>query len=155
MFVRQYVYFALFSRQMSAAEMTARLMINPDETTARGSRHTKPAVVPVQHSWDVACREAHLRVEEQIECVLARLRPSKGRVVELATELAAEEDGHGGAVLNIVRHFDAEQDDDGLSMAELEQKQQSGHHLLGWTLEREAIEFLAAVGAKVGVDEYG
>ncbi|MFK0158635.1 DUF4279 domain-containing protein [Streptomyces sp. NPDC090499] len=36
--LRQYAYFALFSRHTSADDMTSQLGITPDEVTVRGSR---------------------------------------------------------------------------------------------------------------------
>ncbi|WP_155123659.1 MULTISPECIES: hypothetical protein [unclassified Actinoplanes] len=42
MLVHQYAYFALSSNQVSAAETTARLLIDPDEVVIRGSRHVEP-----------------------------------------------------------------------------------------------------------------
>lgn len=64
--LRQFVYFALFSKHTSVAEMTAVLGIEPDEVSVRGSRFTEPAVIPVSHSWKIVCREPGLRVDEQI-----------------------------------------------------------------------------------------
>jgi hypothetical protein len=52
MLVHQYVYFALSSNQVSAAEITARLLVDPDEVVIRGSRHVEPAR-PASHSWKV------------------------------------------------------------------------------------------------------
>ncbi|MEV7931299.1 DUF4279 domain-containing protein, partial [Kitasatospora sp. NPDC088779] len=103
--LRQYVYFALFSQHTSAAEMTALLGIEPDEVSVRGSRFTEPVVRPVSHSWKIVCREPGLCVDEQINRVLDRLRPHTARIAELASHLAAEEQEHGGAVLEVVRYF--------------------------------------------------
>ncbi|MBL7499652.1 DUF4279 domain-containing protein [Frankia sp. CNm7] len=74
--VRQYVYFALKSDGVSAAEMTARLGIEPDEVAIRGSRRAEPMIRPASHSWKVVCRQPYMTVDEQIDHVLDRLLPA-------------------------------------------------------------------------------
>ncbi|MEV7323529.1 DUF4279 domain-containing protein [Streptomyces sp. NPDC093970] len=140
--LRQYAYFALFSRHTSAVDMTSRLGIAPDEVTVRGSRFTEPAVVPVDHSWMVACRESGLRVDEQITRVLDRLRPHTDCIGDLTGELART---GGGAVLQIVRYFN----DTGRTCPGTDTPDP-----LGWHLDREVLDFLHATGAEVDIDEY-
>lgn len=148
--VRQYVYFALFSRHTPAAEMTALLGVEPDEVTVRGSRSTAPAVVPVSHSWQIVCREPGLRVDEQAARVVDRLRHRTAPIAELARRLAAEEGGAGGAVLEVVRYFnEAGQDQRSHRPADADTPD-----LLGWHLDRGVLDFLAATGAALDVDEY-
>ncbi|MEU5786400.1 DUF4279 domain-containing protein [Micromonospora purpureochromogenes] len=65
MIVSQYVYFALSSERVSAAEITARLGIEPDEIVVRGSRVASPAR-PGSHRWKITCRKPGLTVDEQI-----------------------------------------------------------------------------------------
>lgn len=48
MLVSQYAYFALSSIRVSAAEIAARLTIEPDEVVVRGSRRADP-VQPAAH----------------------------------------------------------------------------------------------------------
>ncbi|MFB7290836.1 DUF4279 domain-containing protein [Actinacidiphila glaucinigra] len=141
--VRQYVYFALFSRHTPAQEITEQLGISPDKVSVRGSRLAGPTVVPVDHSWEVACADPGLCVDEQIARVLERLRPHTDRIAELAGRLAAE---GGGAVLQVVRYFDD-------ATQNLPEAPQSPN-LFGWHLDREVMDFLAAVGAELDVDEY-
>ncbi|MCX5308148.1 DUF4279 domain-containing protein [Streptomyces sp. NBC_00160] len=144
--IDQYVYFALSSELTSAQEMTARLGVEPDETTVRGSRTIQPAI-PVCHRWKTVCREPSLRVDEQMACVLNRLRPHTDRIVELVGQLGQEPDTGNVAVLEIVRYF---RDAGEPGQADLAGKP----NLFGWGLDRGALEFLAATGAVLDVDEY-
>ncbi|WP_449065152.1 DUF4279 domain-containing protein [Planomonospora algeriensis] len=65
--VNQYVYFALSSYDTSAADITAILGIEPDETTVRGSRIADPShPVPAVHRWKIVCRDPELTIDEQI-----------------------------------------------------------------------------------------
>ncbi|MGW4783534.1 DUF4279 domain-containing protein [Streptomyces sp. NPDC004230] len=139
----QYVYFALFSRHTSADDMTSQLGITPDEVTVRGSRFTEPAVVPVEHSWMVVCREPGLRVDEQITRILDRLQPHTDRICDLTGHLARN---GGGAVLQIVRYFnDTDQAHPGAADAP---------NLFGWHLDRKVLDFLNATGSELDIDEY-
>jgi hypothetical protein len=141
--LRQYAYFALFSQHTSADEMTSQLGITPDEVTVRGSRLTEPAVVPVDHSWMVVCRESGLRVDEQITRIVDRLQPHTDRIRDLTRRLART---GGGAVLQIVRYFnDTDQAQPGAVDAP---------NLFGWHLDRKVLDFLSATGAKLDIDEY-
>ncbi|MFF9778588.1 DUF4279 domain-containing protein [Streptomyces sp. NPDC013978] len=140
---RQYAYFALFSRHVSADAMTLQLGMTPDEVTVRGSRFTEPAVVPVDHSWMVVCREPGLRVDEQITRILDRLQPHTDRICDLTGQLART---GGGAVLQIVRYFnDTDQAHSGTVDAP---------SFLGWHLDRNVLDFLSATGAELDIDEY-
>lgn len=141
--LRQYAYFALFSRHTSADGMTSRLGISPDEVTVRGSRCTEPTVVPVDHSWRVVCREPGLCVDEQITRVLGRLQPHTDRICDLTRQLTGTGDG---AVLQVVRYFDAtDRTRPGAADA---------RDLLGWHLDREVLDFLKVTGAELDIDEY-
>ncbi|WP_446218205.1 DUF4279 domain-containing protein [Micromonospora sp. IBHARD004] len=63
---------ALTSTLVPAAEITARLGIEPDEIVVRGSRQADPAR-PARHRWKVACRKPGLTVDDQITRVVDRL----------------------------------------------------------------------------------
>lgn len=141
--LRQYAYFALFSRHTSADEMTAHLGIAPDEVSIRGSKRTTPRAVPVNHCWKAVCQEPNLCVDEQIARILDRLRPHTDRIADLADRLA---DHGGGAVLQLVRHFD-DTDPDQPDRAD-------APNLFGWHLDRGVLDFLSATGAVLDVDEY-
>ncbi|MFB7382524.1 DUF4279 domain-containing protein [Kitasatospora purpeofusca] len=148
--LHQYVYFGVFSRRTSAAEMAALLNIEPDEATVRGSRFTEPVMRPVSHAWKIVCREPGLRVDEQIDRVLGRLRPHTDRIAELAGRLAAEEHEHGGAVLQVVRYFN----DTDQEQQPVQQVDQEDPNLFGWHLDRDVLDFLTATGAVLDIDEY-
>ncbi|MGK5642964.1 DUF4279 domain-containing protein [Streptomyces sp. URMC 126] len=139
----QYAYFALHSRHTSADAMTDRLGMAPDEVTVRGSRFTEPAVVPVDHSWKVVCRDPGLRVDEQITRVLDRLRSHTDHISTLAGELTGT---GGGAVLQVVRYF--------ADTGPAQPVAADTPNLFGWHLNRGVLDFLTATGAELGVDEY-
>ncbi|MEV7781823.1 DUF4279 domain-containing protein [Kitasatospora sp. NPDC088351] len=145
--LRQYAYFALFSQHVSADEMTSQLGITPDEVSVRGSRSTEPRTIPVSHRWKVVCREPDLRVDEQIARILDRLQPHAACIAELVGQLAA--DG-GGAVLQVVRHFNDTDHDESPSRPDAP----DSPNLFGWHLERDVLDFLTAVDAELDVDEY-
>jgi hypothetical protein len=142
----QYVYFALSSERTTADEITRLLGIEPDETKVRASRSTSPVTVPACHRWKIVCRDRGLRVDEQISRVIERLRPHTEAIAQLASRLTAEE-GPGGAVLQVVRYFNDDQDEELLPPADRT-------NLFGWRLDRDVLEFLSATGAELDVDEY-
>lgn len=154
--VRQYAYFELRSRHVSAAEMTARLGVEPDEFAVRASRRSAPPR-PVFHSWRIVCREPGRTVDEQLTTIAKRLRPYLDRLVPLIGELAAGGAEHDGAVLNAVRFFGDEWGaEEELSPPDASlQKLPGQHQLLGWSLGRELLEFLLVTNAGLDVDEYG
>jgi len=123
--------------------MTFQLGMAPDEVTVRGSRFTEPTVVPVDHSWMVVCREPGLRVDEQITRVLDKLQPHTDRICDLTKQLTRT---GGGAMLHIVRYFN---DTDQAHPATVD-----APSLLGWHLDRNALDFLSATGAELDIDEY-
>ncbi|WP_327249264.1 DUF4279 domain-containing protein [Streptomyces sp. NBC_01320] len=133
----------MYSRHISADDMTAQLGVTPDEVAVRGSRFTEPAVVPVDHSWMVVCRQQGLRVDEQVTRILDRLHPHTDRICDLTGRLART---GGGAVLHIVRYFnDTDQAQPGAADAP---------NLFGWHLDRKILDFLSATGAELDIDEY-
>ncbi|WP_326642291.1 DUF4279 domain-containing protein [Streptosporangium sp. NBC_01755] len=152
--IRQYVYFALFSQRISAEEIATWLGIAPDEITIRGSRRTAPAI-PVSHSWKIVCREPGLSVDEQISRVLDRLRPHTDRIAELAERLRAENEEHAGAVLEVVRYLNDDEEDPQLNPSDTRPPAPPDEpNLLGWHLDRDVLDFLTATGAALDIDEY-
>jgi hypothetical protein len=135
---------------MTTAEMTHVIGIESDKALVRGSRTAAPGKrpIPAYHSWTtrVQAEEPQQPLDEQIESVISRLQPARGRLRQLIAdnERAESDDGVGG-VLQLVRYFDAE---DG----ELDGWQ---HRLLGWEMTPATVDFLADVGASVAADEYG
>ncbi len=156
--IRQYTYFRIGSEIISAAEMSDRLGMSPDEYLERGSTRSSDPVVPRSHSWKVVCNESGLRVDEQIRSVVGRLQPVVDRIAELAGELRELEGGRS-TTLQVVRYFDqgdGEEDhpiagDEGLGM----QKLAGQHFLLGLHLDKDVLQFLERTGAELDVDEYG
>jgi hypothetical protein len=136
--------------------MAARLGLEPDEVSVRGSRMAAPPR-PVSHAWRIVCRERGLTVDQQIGRIMQRLRPHQDQIVAMSQALTSESPRHGGAVLRVVRYFDdADGEDEELSPPGAALQKLAGQHqLLGWTLEREVLEFLLATGAYLDVDEYG
>lgn len=151
MSVDQYVYFALSSHVTSAAEMTAVLGLEPDETAVRGSRIPEPKAIPVLHRWKIVCRDPGLSVDEQIACVLERLPPHVDAIAALARLLDVEDPQGPSAVLEVVRYFNDEpvRQDHSLGDAPAEAPK-----LLGWHLGRDVLDFLHRTGAVLDVDEY-
>lgn len=152
--IRQYAYFALTSTVVTPSDMTARVLVEPDEVIEMGSARSGKFVAK-RHRWAVECRASGLDVGELIERVLARVEPAASRVRALV------DSGDVVAELRVVRYLD---DDDG----EVESHQPvtlpdgselevlSGQHqLLGWHLDRRVIDFLSAAGVELDVDEYG
>jgi hypothetical protein len=154
--IRQYVYFALRSRELSATEMATRLGLEPDEVLLRGSRQPDPPV-PVSHAWKIVCRRHGLTVDEQLAQVLARLTPYTEKIAELAAELTTREGEQSGARLSVVRYFGSDdgEEEEPSGPADPFQKLPGQHQLLGWTLSRETMRFLLATGSSLDVDEYG
>jgi len=149
--VKQYVYFALSSHDTSAAEMTAILGIEPDETLVRAGRIAEPEPVPVLHRWKIVCRSPGLCVDEQIARVLQRLTPHTEAIAALARRLDAEGIGPS-AVLEVVRYFNDEPDQQDPSVEQ--NTETEAPNLFGWHLDRAVLDFLQATGAVLDVDEY-
>jgi hypothetical protein len=159
MMISQYCYFSLDSTQVTASEVTARLLVEPDEVTVRGSVRTQPKAIPVFHSWQVVCAAPGLTVTEQLGQIIERLSPIAHDIGCYVTEL--DERGlEMEARLQVVRNFDDEggaEDDaaDELVRGEVVRRLGGQHQLLGWHLDRSVLAFLQATGAELDVDEYG
>ncbi|MEV0427994.1 DUF4279 domain-containing protein [Micromonospora sp. NPDC050495] len=153
--ISQYVYFALSSNRMPAAEITARLGIEPDEIAVRGSRLANPAR-PASHRWKITCRKPGLTVDEQINQVVSRLFDHAERIGELAAELDAIDGGPAASMLQVVRvfeHPDGEEEDLTGPVEGLE-KLPGQHQLLGWHVDARVLDFLRLARAELDVDEY-
>jgi hypothetical protein len=130
--VRQSTRFAIFSADVTADEMTERVGLEPDEVLVQGRRRSGPPPVPRSHAWKLVDRGPG-RIDDQAERLIARLRPHRDRLVALCRE-----PGFSVGLL-IGRHFP---DEDGVPDG------------FGWHLDAQLVEFLAAVGASIDVDEY-
>jgi hypothetical protein len=152
--IRQYVYFALSSQTVTAAEVTGELGLEPDQVKVRGSRRSSPAI-PVLHSWQIECDERGLDVDELITRVLDRVRPYADRIARLVMGRDLD------ATLQIVRDFDAEDgeaevlDDTLLPDGTVLSKFPGQHQLLGWHLDADTMRLLLTMHAEVDCDEYG
>lgn len=152
--ISQRVYFAIGSKTLPAAEVTAFLGTEPDKIVVRGSKRPQPPV-PVEHSWQLHCRDHGLRLEAQIGKVLARIEPLQLRLMDLITSQDVD------LVLVIVRFFG---DEDGEEEAfeatvtedgKLLERLPGQHQLLGWHLTHEQLGFLASIRCSIDADEYG
>ena len=132
--VEQFSYFALKSLTVSAAEMTRRLGVEPDEVLVRGSRHPEHDV-PRVHAWKIV-RRGDEAVDDQVRHLVERLLPIRDELVRLTA------DAEVVAVMQVVRYFNH----DGAADAEKAP--------VGWGLSAQTLAFLADVRAGIDVDEY-
>jgi hypothetical protein len=147
--IRQYVYFAIKSRNLSAEEVERRLGVRPDRVLVSGAERKYPPR-PAAHSWELVSTEPGLTVDEQISMLLTRLQPARAAI----RDLTATEDVV--AVLQVVRYLDDDEGELELSTIVRGMKKLPGqHHLLGWHLDLEVMRFLCEVGADLDIDEYG
>jgi hypothetical protein len=148
--IRQYTYFAVKSRDLSAKEIERRLGISADRLRVAGSEGEEP-LRPAAHSWELVCERASLTVDEQIANVVARLQPARAALRALTAA------GEVSAVLQVVRYFDDEsgEEENVTRSAAGTERLLGQHQLLGWHLDLDTIGFLAAVRADLDVDEYG
>lgn len=152
--IRQYVYFALDSDVVPAAEVTKRLGIDPDRVLVQSSKSTDPPR-PARHSWQLRCDESGMCVDDQVQGVIRRL----GGAVDAIAQLTAD-GGEMTARLQVVRHFDAPDGEEGevdepTSLDREYRKMEGQHQLLGWHLDRRTLEFLVRTRAELDIDEYG
>ncbi|MCR3751622.1 GNAT family N-acetyltransferase [Lentzea californiensis] len=94
-------------------------------------RPVRLAIEPDEKPWRVVER-GFGRVDEQVQHLVDRLKPVRDELVALTADPGVT------ASLVVVRHF----------------RDSAGREGAGWSLPAEAVEFLAAVGATVEVDEY-
>ncbi|MGN9915747.1 DUF4279 domain-containing protein [Micromonospora palomenae] len=156
MIISQYAYFALSSNRVSAAEITARLGVEPDEIVVRGSRRASP-VRPASHRWKITCRKPGLTVDEQVDRIVDRLFGHAERIGELAIELDDIDGAPSASMLQVVRVFEHPdgEEEDLTSPVEGLQKLPGQHQLLGWHIDARVLEFLRLTRAELDVDEYG
>lgn len=150
--ISQHVSFSLRSAGVTAAEITAALLLEPDETWVMGSRDPVH-VIPRCHGWSVSTTTRNRPINAQLDEVVARLRPAVPQIRTLVR-------GGVGATLWVVRTFDGDEgvEDEGTppDLAALGIEKVGGqHHLLGWRLDPTVLDFLHQTGAELDVDEYG
>lgn len=152
--VDQYVYFALKSEHVSAAEMAARLGLEPDVVTIRGNRRLEPPH-PAVHIWQVnGPRSSERPVDDMILALVGRLEPYAKMIGAVAEELDRHEPGHT-ATLQVVRFFGDEEDGVAAPVVPALPSIPARHRPLGWHLDRRVLDFLQITRAELDVDEYG
>jgi Domain of unknown function (DUF4279) len=141
---------------VSAAEITARLLIDPDEVVTRGSRHVEP-VRPASHSWKIVCRKPGLTVEEQIASIVDRLFEYAPMIGDVATELERIDGMPGAATMQVVRVFEhpARKAEELSRPVDVPAEPLEHPSLLGWHLSARTLTFLQLTHAELDVDEYG
>jgi hypothetical protein len=141
---------------MSAEQITASLGVEPDTTTVRGARRAD-LKLPRYHSWRIECNQRGLRVDEQIEIVLSRIRHLQPKLAQLVN-VVERDDLTGGSGLTVVRYFNHSDGEENNPIDNFDGNSEGTvpgpHQLLGWSLSSETISFLASVRASVEVDEY-
>ena len=154
--IRQFVYFAIISERVTAAEIATRLALEPDQAVVQGSRSAEP-MRPATHRWKIVSDGPGLRVDQQIQALVERLEPHSDRIRELIDESQGADPGHSRAVLQIVRYFDDDEGEEdrptpaGSGFTKLEGQ----HHLLGFGIDAPTLRFLQKTSATISVDEYG
>lgn len=154
--IRQYVYFAVRTDGLAPDEITARVGIQPDKIAVRGSRGAHP-LRPRTNHWQIVCDEKGLTVDEQIGRVVRRLISRAEAIGALVDELDDPTGDRVVTVLQVVRDFDSDDGEEdqptppGFGFTKLGGQ----HHLLGWHLDAEVLDFLQRTRATLSVDEYG
>jgi len=149
----QYACFSLSSETVTAATITARLGVEPDKILVRGARDAA-RVIPRVHEWSVMARLNNRPVNDMLTELLRRLEPVIATIATVVREMPVQ------ARLQLVRTFDDPEgvDDEGatpeMAVRGLE-KLGGQHHLLGWHLDRQVLDFLEKTNAELDVDEYG
>ncbi|HET8652371.1 MAG TPA: DUF4279 domain-containing protein [Gaiellaceae bacterium] len=134
--VTQYVHFAAFSSELTAAEIEKRVGVIPDEVLVRGSKDPERPL-PIQHMWAVSSQQRELSLYEQVAEVLSRIAPIEAALTDLLPRI-----GDGGYVLQIVRHLNDPDAPETKTLA------------LGFGFERAHLQLLDRLSARIDVDEY-
>ena len=140
--INQRVHFLLRSEQLTAAEITAGLLMEPDRIEVRGSLRPDPPVPPC-HGWSISAPVPDQPVNDQLDALIQRLEPFTTAIGRLVAT------GQVVAILRVVRRF-AVLDDAAESCPVA-----APRRLLGWWVDEPILRFLADTGATVDVDERG
>lgn len=152
--ISQYAYFGILSDNYSPEDISRLVGMAADDSQVKGSRRADPPV-PVCHQWKIVVTERNRGIDEQLSEIVARLAPAVTRISRLVGEEECT------ATLQIVRQYgDQDGEDEGwdpvvTEQGQLMEKLPRQHQLLGWHLGPEVLDFLAATGAELDVDEYG
>ncbi|MFG1771619.1 DUF4279 domain-containing protein [Nocardia salmonicida] len=82
--IRQYSYFELASTIVSAAELTIRLGVEPDQLAVKGTTNARGRVCRL-HSWRIS-DDLGGAVDEQLERLIVRLEPGRTQLTALASD---------------------------------------------------------------------
>jgi hypothetical protein len=151
--ISQYAYFSLSSETVTAATITGKLGIEPDEILVRGARDAA-RVIPRAHDWAVRARRENRPIGDMVTELLQRLDPVIEKIAIIVREMPVQ------ARLQLVRNLDDSEgsEDEGTTpeiAARGWEKVGGQHHLLGWHLDRRTLDFLERTNAELDVDEYG
>ncbi|WP_169815490.1 DUF4279 domain-containing protein [Nocardia yamanashiensis] len=144
--IRQYSYFELASPVVSAADLTIRLGVEPDQIEVKGSVGVRGRARGL-HSWRIS-DSVDGAVDEQIERLIARLAPGRAQLTSMASDPEIE------SRLQVVRYF---HDPDGVHYAPAGTPIDGVREWprpLGWHLPVSVIEFLSSTATSLDVDEY-
>ncbi|WP_433685791.1 DUF4279 domain-containing protein [Nocardia sp. CA-119907] len=134
------------STSLSAAEMTARLGLEPDRVLVMGSRSPE-RVLPRFHAWQIL-RRSDESVDDQIQYLVDRLETVRAVLVSLCS------DDEVSPVMQVVRHFGdpdgVEAAPDGIAWDQAQQRPRP----LGWHLPLSVLDFLVSTRTELDVDEY-
>lgn len=150
----QYVSFAVRSLTVPAAKMTAQLGVQPDLERVRGEVRSQPRMVPAEHAWEICCADKSTTLDTQIDRVIERLLPLRDA---LSTLVRGDDQLH--AELLLFRNFNDLKGESALSGggagSDMLAWLSGVHHLLGWRLRSEHLEFLASIPADIVAEENG
>lgn len=133
---KQYVYFAAWSDEVSAAEVEERVGLRPDSVLVRGSKDPQRPL-PVQHLWAIESQHRDRPLYDQIDEVIARITPVEAALTELLS------DGRDiGYVLQVVRYLNDSEASEQETLP------------LGFGFDRDALQLLARLDVRIDVDEY-
>lgn len=132
----QYVYFAVWSDEISAVEVEERVGLRPDTVLVRGSKDPDRPL-PIQHLWAVESQQRDRPLYDQVDEVIARIAPLEAALTELRS------DGRDiGYVLQVVRY---------LNDADAPERETLP---LGFGFHRDVVQLLARLDVRIDVDEY-
>ncbi|MEV4158371.1 DUF4279 domain-containing protein [Nocardia salmonicida] len=95
--IRQYSYFELASTIVSAAELTIRLGVEPDQLAVKGTTNARGRVCRL-HSWRIS-DDLGGAVDEQLERLIVRLEPRPHPIDSTGKRCRCLVTHAGGAVL--------------------------------------------------------
>ncbi|MFI7463262.1 DUF4279 domain-containing protein [Nonomuraea sp. NPDC049646] len=139
---------------MSAVEMAARLGLEPDVVTVRGSRRLEPPHPTVHISQINGPRSSRQPVDDMILALVGRLEPYAKMIGAVVDELDRHEPGNT-ATIQVVRFFGSEEDGVAAPVVPALPATPARHRQLGWHPGRRVLDFLQVTRAELDVDEYG